>query len=79
MNAREELILFLSLWSITSALLSTSVEIFLTIELIGVLITLEIGDFYLPSETKDALKNVAYLLLLIFAFIVAKKIYSIIH
>ncbi len=79
MTARDAIILFITLWSIISGILSTSVEVFLTVELIGVLIALEIGDFYLPNETKEALKNVAYILLLIFAFIVARKIYSIIH
>jgi len=78
MAMRERIITFLALWIVVAALLSPSTEIFLTIALIGILVTLEVGEFYLPGEAKDSLKFSAYLLLLAFAFIVARKVYSII-
>jgi len=78
MNARDGVILFITLWSIISALASPSVEIFITIELIGTLVTLEVGDLYLPRDTKETLKNISYLLLLVFVFIVARKIYNVV-
>ncbi|ASI98392.1 hypothetical protein [Thermococcus celer] len=78
MAMRENVILFLALWVVISALIIPSVEIFLTVALIGILITLEVGEFYLPRDVKSSLKLSAYLLLLVFSFIVAKRVYEII-
>ena len=78
MAMRENLILFMTLWIILSAILSPSTGIFLTIALIGILITLEVGEFYLPKDVKDSIKFSAYLLLLAFAFIVARRVYEVI-
>ena len=78
MAVRENLLLFLAVWMIVSALLSPSTGVFLTVALIGILIVLEVGEFYLPAETKESLKYSAYFLLLIFSFIVARKVYEII-
>ncbi|NJD98870.1 hypothetical protein E3E26_03540 [Thermococcus sp. LS1] len=78
MAMRENVVLFLAVWIVIAALISPSVEIFLTIALIGILITLEIGEFYLPRDVKSSLKLSAYLLLLAFAFIVARKVYEVI-
>jgi len=78
MAMRENVVLFLAIWTVVGALISSSTEIFLTVELIGILITLEVGDFYLPKDVKDSLKFSAYLLLLAFAFIVARRVYGII-
>ena len=78
MAMRENVILFLALWILVSAILSPSTGIFLTIALIGMLIALEVGEFYLLKDVKDSLKFSAYLLLLAFAFIVARKVYEVI-
>ncbi len=78
MAMRENVILFLAVWIVVSAILSPSTDIFLTIALIGILIALEVGEFYLPRDVKDSLKFSAYLLLLAFAFIVARKVYEVI-
>ena len=78
MAMRENVLLFFTIWIILSAILAPSTEIFLTVALIGILITLEVGEFYLPRDVKDSLKFSAYLLLLAFAFIVARKVYEII-
>ena len=75
---RENMLIFLAIWIILTALLSPSLGIFLTVSLIGILIVLEIGEFYLSKETKEILKMSSYFLLLIFAFIVAQKVYEVI-
>ncbi|WP_010479313.1 hypothetical protein [Thermococcus zilligii] len=77
MAVREYLMIFLSVWIVISAVLSPSTEVFLTVTLIGILITLEVGEFYLPEETKEGLKYSAYFLLLVFLAIVAMKVYEI--
>ncbi len=76
MAMRENVILFLAVWIIASAVLSPSTEIFMTIALIGMLITLEVGEFYLPHDVKEFLKLSAYFLLLVFVIVVARKIYE---
>lgn len=75
---RENMLIFLAFWIVLSGLLSPSLSIFLTVSLIGILIVLEIGEFYLSKETKEILKVSSYFLLLIFAFIVAQKVYEVI-
>ncbi len=75
---RENMLIFLAFWIVLSGLLSPSPSIFLTVALIGILIVLEIGEFYLSKETKEILKISSYFLLLIFAFIVAQKVYEVI-
>jgi len=78
MAMRDALLVALAVWVVLSALLSPSTQIFLTVALIGILIVLEIGEFYLPRETKESLRLSAYFLLIVFAFIVAKKVYEVI-
>ncbi|AMQ18848.1 hypothetical protein [Thermococcus peptonophilus] len=77
MAMRENLITFFAVWIVVSAIFSPSVEIFLTVALIGILITLELGEFYLSRDVKDSLKLSAYFLLVIFAGIVARKVYEV--
>ncbi|XRP97093.1 hypothetical protein ACO3UB_00840 [Methanocaldococcus sp. 16A] len=72
------IIVFLSLWAILDALFSPSVDIFFTILLIGTLICLEIGDFFINRRSKEILKSISYLLMGVFVFIVINKIYNII-
>ena len=78
MAMRDGLIVFLAVWVVLSPILSPSTQVFLTLALIGSLIVLEIGEFYLPEETKESLKLSAYFLLMVFAFIVARKVYEVI-
>ncbi len=78
MAMRENMVIFLEVWVVLAALLSPSLGIFLTVALIGILIVMEIGEFYLSGETKETLRLSAYFLLLIFAFIVAQKVYEVI-
>jgi len=77
MAVSDYLILFLGVWIVLSALLAGSPEVFLTVALIGILITLEVGEFYLSGETKEGLKYSSYFLLLVFVVIVILKVYSI--
>jgi len=77
MAMRENVVLLLAVWLIVAAFLSPSTEVFLTVALIGILIALEVGEFYLPRDVKDSLKFSAYVLLLVFAFIVARKVYEV--
>lgn len=79
MAVKTRIILLFSVWMVFSALLIPSTEMFLTFSLVAVLITLGVGELYLPRDVKDSLKFSAYLLLLVFAFMVASKIYTMIE
>lgn len=79
MAVSDYIIFSLALWIVISAIFSPSTDIFLTLVLIGVLIVLEVGEFYLAKETREDLKYSAYFLLLVFSVIVMLKIYGIIR
>ena len=78
MDVRETLLLFFALWLFIAAAVVPSVSVYLTVALIGILIVLELGEFYLPKSTKEILKFSAYMLLIVFAFIVARKVHEIV-
>ncbi|WP_258083297.1 hypothetical protein [Thermococcus thermotolerans] len=77
MDVDDYVVLFISLWVLVSALAAGSVDVFLTLTLIGLLITLEVGGLFMSREQKESLKPMVELLLLIFAVIVVKKVYEV--
>ncbi|MDN5321267.1 MAG: hypothetical protein PWP49_1687 [Thermococcaceae archaeon] len=77
MDVEDYMLLFLSSWVLISALATKSVDVFLTLTLIGLLITLEVGSLFLSKEQKEGLKPLVELLLVIFAIIVMKKVYEV--
>lgn len=77
MDVEDYILLFLSFWVLASALAVKSVEVFLTLTLIGLLITLEVGSLFLSREQKENMQPLVELLLVIFAIIVMKKVYEV--
>lgn len=77
MDVEDYITLFLSLWIIASALAVKSVDVFLTLTLIGLLITLEVCGLFLSKEQKENLQPLIEILLLVFAVIVVKKVYEV--
>jgi len=77
MDVEDYMLLFLSLWVLAGALATKSVDVFLTVTLIGLLITLEVGSLFLSREQKEGLKPLVELLLVMFAIIVMKKVYEV--
>lgn len=73
MDVKEVLILSLTLWAVICCLITTSVEIFITLLLIGTLIIYEVGSYYIPREVKSMLSPVVYIMLLAFALIVIRR------
>lgn len=72
------MVIAISIWAILTALLSPSIDLYITLLLIGTLIFFEIGDFFISKSDKDSLKIVIYILAGIFATVVLNKIYTII-
>ncbi|HDZ36517.1 MAG TPA: hypothetical protein ENH81_06390 [Thermococcus sp.] len=77
MDVEDYILLFLSGWVLVSALATGSVDVFLTLTLIGLLITLEVGSLFLSREQKESLKPLVELLLVVFAIVVMKKVYEV--
>jgi len=76
-DVEDYIVLFLSFWILISALSTKTVDVFLTLTLIGLLITLEVGGLFLSKEQKENMKSLIELLLVIFAIIVMKKVYEV--
>jgi len=76
-DVEDYIVLFLSFWILISALSTKTVDVFLTLTLIGLLITLEVGGLFLSKEQKENMKPLIELLLVIFAIIVMKKVYEV--
>lgn len=77
MDVEDYMLLFLALWILLSAVLVGSVDVFLTLTLIGILITLEVGSLFLDREQKEGMKPLVELLILLFTIIVLKKVYEV--
>lgn len=77
MDVEDYILLFLSAWVLISALATRSIDVFLTLALIGLLMTLEVGGLFLSREQKENLKPLVELLLVIFAIVVMKKVYEV--
>lgn len=77
MDVEDYMLLFLSAWALLGALLTKSVDVFLTLLLIGLLITLEVGSLFLSREQKEGTKPLVELLIVLFVIIVMKKVYEV--
>lgn len=77
MDVEDYILIFLSAWVLISALATGSVDVFLTLTLIGLLIALEVGSLFLSKEQKESLKPLVELLIVIFAVVVMRKVYEV--
>jgi len=76
MDIDDYLLLFISLWVLIAALLSTSVSMFLTLALIGLLLAIEVGGLFLDKEQKETIKPLLEIFIIVFAIIVVERLYS---
>lgn len=79
MDVEDYILLFLSLWVLGSAVIIRSVDVFLTLTLIGLLITVEVGGLFMSREQKESLKPLVELLVIIFTIIVMGKVYEVLN
>lgn len=78
MDVEDYLLLFISLWILTTALASNSLSMFLTLALIGLLLTVEVGGLFLNKEQKENMKPLLEVFMVIFTIIVIERLYSLI-
>jgi len=74
MNTSNGILLFITLWAILDALLAPSTDLFFTVLLIGFMIGIEISDFFINKKSKEILKSINYILIIIFAIIVLNRV-----
>lgn len=79
MDVEDYILFFLSFWVLGSAVIIRSVDVFLTLTLIGLLITVEVGGLFMSREQKESLKPLVELLVIIFTIIVMGKVYEVLN
>lgn len=74
MDVEDGIILIISVWAVISFSLIKSVEVYLTVLLIGLLVIMEVAGSFINPEIRKGLKPAIYFILFVFLIIIAKKI-----
>jgi hypothetical protein len=73
MDVDETIVLSIALFIVLCFVLVESTEIFSVLLLLCLLASLELAGVFIPREAKGIFKNLVYLLLIAFIFIVVRK------
>ncbi|MEM1672694.1 MAG: hypothetical protein QXU31_07805 [Archaeoglobaceae archaeon] len=73
MDIEELIILSLSAWAVICFIATNSVEVYITMLLIGILIVYELGRNFMRKEVKEIIQPIIYIMLLAFAIVVIKR------
>jgi len=73
----DAIILVIAIWVVISSLVAKSIDIYITLILIGLLVASEIGWLFIKPEIRQTLRLQTYFLLFVFVIIVARKIMNI--
>ena len=74
MDVDDMIILSLTVWVVVCTVLVETLDVYVTLLLIGLLIVMEVGGVFIRPEVRDRLKPAVYFLLFAFATIVVRKI-----
>jgi|Deesub1362A_J573_1020465.scaffolds.fasta_scaffold00471_25 hypothetical protein len=74
MDVDDAVVLTLAVWVVITSLLVKTVDVYVTLLLIGLLVVAEVAGSFINPETKQGLKPAIYFLLFIFVVIVARKV-----
>lgn len=74
MDVEDTIVLIISAWTVISFLLIKSIEVYVTVLLICLLVIVEIASTFINPEIKKGLKPAIYFILFLFFIIVARKI-----
>ncbi|WP_456421213.1 hypothetical protein [Thermococcus sp.] len=77
MDVEDYIVLFLAVWVLLSALATKSTGVFMTLTLIGLLITVEVSGLFMNREQKENLKPLIEVLVVVFTLIVIQKVYEV--
>jgi hypothetical protein len=74
MDVEDAIILIISVWAVISFSLIQTVEVYLTVLLIGLLVIMEVAGSFINPEIRKGLKPAIYFILFLFLIIIAKKV-----
>ncbi len=77
MDVDDAVILTLAIWVFICTVLVKTIDVYVTLLLIGLLVVAEVAGNFIKPETKQGLKPAIYFLLLVFLIIVARKVMEI--
>ncbi len=74
MDVDDAVVLTLAIWVFICFILVKTIDVYVTLLLIGLLVVAEVAGNFIKPETKQGLKPAIYFLLFIFCIIVVKKV-----
>ncbi len=74
MDVDDAITLTLAIWVFLCTVLVASVDVYVTLLLIGLLVVAEVGGYFINPQTKKALNSAIYFLLFLFLVIVIRKV-----
>jgi hypothetical protein len=74
MDTDDAVVLTLALWIWICMVFVKSVDVFVTLILIGLLVVMEVAGIFIKPEVRENMKPSLYFLLFVFGVIVVKKI-----
>ena len=74
MDVDDAVVLTLAIWVFICSILVKTIDVYITLLLIGLLVVAEVAGNFIKPETKQGLKPAIYFLLLIFCIIIVKKV-----
>jgi len=74
MDTDDAVVLTLALWIWICMVFVKSVDVFVTLILIGLLVVMEVAGIFIKPEVRENMKPSLYFLLFVFCVIVVKKI-----
>lgn len=78
MDVEDAIVLIISIWAIVSFSLIKSIEIYLTLLLIGLLVIMEVAGSFINPEIRKGLKPAISFILFLFLIIIAKKVIEVV-
>ncbi len=78
MDVEDAIILIISIWVVVSFSLIRSIEIYLTLLLIVLLVIMEVAGSFINPEIKKGLKPAIFFILFLFLIIIAKKVIEVV-
>jgi len=79
MDVDDAIVLVLAVWVTICFILVKTVEVYVTLILIGLLIVTEVAGTFMKPEIKQGLKPAIYFLLFIFFIVVVKKVFEVLR
>ena len=74
MDVDDVIVLTLAIWAVICTILVKTIDVYVTLLLIGLLVVAEIAGSFIKPETKRGLKPAIYFLLFVFLVIVVRKV-----